>query len=146
MIWQGPLREDDREQQIQTVEGFTTKGVSGIVLAPLIIALARPRRRSKARRRSDSHHRFGLNSDVRELVATDNRKRWHVGGRPVGPIIKWQRKGLLLRYAEGSASTNEREEGFLSEMKSKFPVSSWFLPINTPAQHATPRSVPPRIF
>jgi len=43
VIWQGPLREDDREQQIQTVEGFTTKGVSGIVLAPLDDrALARP--------------------------------------------------------------------------------------------------------
>ena len=34
MIWKGPLREDDREQQIQVVEGFTSQGVNGIVLAP----------------------------------------------------------------------------------------------------------------
>jgi ribose transport system substrate-binding protein len=33
IIWQGPLREDDRNAQIQTVEGFTTRRVSGIVLA-----------------------------------------------------------------------------------------------------------------
>src|SRR5437762_7520486 len=31
VIWKGPLREDDREQQIQVVEGFTSQGVNGIV-------------------------------------------------------------------------------------------------------------------
>src|SRR5215204_2647475 len=35
VIWKGPLREDDRDQQIQTVENFTSRRVSGIVLAPL---------------------------------------------------------------------------------------------------------------
>src|SRR5262252_2957346 len=34
LIWKGPLREDDREQQIQVVEGFVSQGVNGIVLAP----------------------------------------------------------------------------------------------------------------
>jgi len=43
VIWKGPLREDDREQQIQVVEGFTSQGVDGMVLAPLDDrALARP--------------------------------------------------------------------------------------------------------
>src|ERR1041385_5756156 len=42
-IWKGPLREDDREQQIQVVEGFAAQGVNGIVLAPLDDrALVRP--------------------------------------------------------------------------------------------------------
>src|SRR5438034_656885 len=35
IIWKGPLREDDREQQLQVVENFTTRHVSAIVLAPL---------------------------------------------------------------------------------------------------------------
>src|SRR6187455_3099039 len=35
VIWKGPLREDDRDQQIQVVENFVNKRVSGIVLAPL---------------------------------------------------------------------------------------------------------------
>src|SRR5215467_11753073 len=35
IIWKGPLREDDRDQQIQTVENFMTRRVNGIVLAPL---------------------------------------------------------------------------------------------------------------
>src|SRR6185436_1008129 len=28
VIWQGPLREDDREQQIRVVEGFSSQGVN----------------------------------------------------------------------------------------------------------------------
>src|SRR5215510_5071638 len=43
VIWKGPLKEDDRDQQIQTVENFITRRVSGIVLAPLDSqALIRP--------------------------------------------------------------------------------------------------------
>src|SRR3954462_10383346 len=33
--WRGPLREDDRDSQVSEVEGFVSRGVSGIVLAPL---------------------------------------------------------------------------------------------------------------
>src|ERR1700689_5123538 len=35
IIWKGPLKENDREDQIKVVEDFVTRGVSGIVLAPL---------------------------------------------------------------------------------------------------------------
>ena len=35
VIWRGPLREDERSAQITEVEGFVTRGVSGIALAPL---------------------------------------------------------------------------------------------------------------
>src|SRR5215470_20454092 len=35
VIWKGPLREDDRDQQIQVVENFMARQVSSIVLAPL---------------------------------------------------------------------------------------------------------------
>jgi len=40
LTWKGPIREDDREQQIQVVEGFLSQGVNGIVLAPLDARLA----------------------------------------------------------------------------------------------------------
>src|SRR5262245_60024697 len=43
VIWKGPIREDDREEQIKVVEGFAAQGVSGLVLAPLDNrALVRP--------------------------------------------------------------------------------------------------------
>src|SRR3990172_5046248 len=35
IIWKGPLKEDDRAQQIAIVQQFVASGVSAIVLAPL---------------------------------------------------------------------------------------------------------------
>src|SRR5215467_13386253 len=35
IVWRGPLREDDRDSQVSEVENFVSRGVSGIVLAPL---------------------------------------------------------------------------------------------------------------
>jgi ribose transport system substrate-binding protein len=123
VIWKGPLREDDREQQIQVVEGFTAQGVSGIVLAPLDNrALVRPV--SDAGRSGvptviiDS----GLESeDFVSFVATDNRKGGTLAADRMGQLLNGKGKVLVLRYAEGSASTTEREEGFLSQIQSKFP-------------------------
>jgi ribose transport system substrate-binding protein len=123
VIWKGPLREDDREQQIQVVEGFTAQGVSGIVLAPLDNrALVRPV--SDAGRSGvptviiDSGHE---SEDFVSFVATDNRKGGTLAADRMGQLLNGKGKVLVLRYAEGSASTTEREEGFLSQIQSKFP-------------------------
>ena len=35
ILWKGPLKEDDRAQQIAVVQQFVASGVSAIVLAPL---------------------------------------------------------------------------------------------------------------
>jgi ribose transport system substrate-binding protein len=123
VIWKGPIREDDREQQIQVVEGFAAQGISGIVLAPLDNrALVRPV--SEASRAGvptviiDS----GLESnDFVSFVATDNRKGGTLAADRMGQLLNGKGKVLVLRYAEGSASTTEREEGFISELKQKFP-------------------------
>ena len=43
IVWKGPLKEDDREAQIEVVENMISLGVDGIVLAPLDdMALRRP--------------------------------------------------------------------------------------------------------
>jgi len=123
VIWKGPLREDDREQQIQVVEGFAAQGVSGIVLAPLDDrALVRPV--ADARRAGvptviiDS----GLQSDEYvSFVATDNRKGGSLAADRMGQLLGGKGKVLMLRYAEGSASTTERETGFVEQIKTKFP-------------------------
>src|SRR4030095_14637503 len=123
VIWKGPLREDDREQQIQVVEGFTTQAVSGIVLAPLDNrALARPVEEAKRAGVPTVIIDSGLNSDALvSFVATDNRKGGVLAADRLGQLLNGKGKVLLLRYAEGSASTTEREEGFLTEIKAKFP-------------------------
>jgi len=123
VIWKGPLREDDREQQIQVVEGFTSQGVNGIVLAPLDNrALVRPVEEAKTAGVPTVIIDSGLESqNIVSFVATDNRKGGMLAADRLGELLNGKGKVLLLRYAEGSASTTEREEGFLTEIKAKFP-------------------------
>jgi len=123
VIWKGPLREDDREQQIQVVEGFTSQGVNGIVLAPLDNrALVRPVEEAKRVSIPTVIIDSGLeSSDIASFVATDNRKGGMLAADRLGQLLNGKGKVILLRYAEGSASTTDREEGFLAEIKQKFP-------------------------
>jgi len=122
VIWKGPLKEDDREAQIKVVEDFITRGVSGIVLAPLDdTALRAPV--SNAVRSGipvviiDSGLKSG---DYVSFVATDNYKGGTLAGEHLGKILGGKGKVILLRYQEGSASTTEREQGFLDAI-AKFP-------------------------
>ena len=74
LTWKGPLREDDREQQVQVVEGFLSQGVSGIVLAPLDDrALVRPVEEAKAAGIPTVVIDSDLQSkEIVSFVATDN--------------------------------------------------------------------------
>lgn len=115
VIWRGPLREDDRASQVSEVEGFVTRGVSGIVLAPLDeVALVAPV--SDAARNKipvviiDSALKGG---EYVSFVATDNHQGGRMAGDALAGLLPQGGKIVMLRYAEGSASTTEREEGFL---------------------------------
>ena len=123
IIWKGPLREDDREQQIQVVEGFASQGVNGIVLAPLDNrALARPVEEAKTAGVPTVIIDSALESNsIVSFVATDNRKGGMLGADRLGDLLGGKGKVILLRYAEGSASTEEREAGFLQEIRQKYP-------------------------
>src|SRR4029078_13182565 len=123
VIWKGPLREDDREQQIQVVEGFAAQGVSGIVLAPLDDrALVRPVADARQAGVPTVIIDSGLQSeDFVSFVATDNRKGGSLAAERMGQLLGGKGKVLVLRYAEGSASTTERETGFIETIKQKFP-------------------------
>src|SRR5690349_3808430 len=114
IIWKGPLREDDREQQIQVVEGFLTQGVNGIVLAPLDRrALVRPVEDAKNAGVPTVIIDSGLESDAMvSYVATDNYKGGTLAADRIGQLLNGKGKVLVLRLQEGSASTEERERGF----------------------------------
>ncbi|HVE35209.1 MAG TPA: substrate-binding domain-containing protein [Gemmatimonadaceae bacterium] len=123
LIWKGPLREDDREQQIDVVEGFLSQGVQGIVLAPLDRqALVRPVEEAKRAGVPTVIIDSGLESDsIVSFVATDNHKGGVLAADRLGSLLAGKGKVMVLRYAEGSASTTEREAGFLEEIKAKYP-------------------------
>jgi len=115
IIWRGPLREDDRDSQVSEVEGFISRGVSGIVLAPLDdAALAAPVAEAKRRGIPVVVIDSGLKGDdYVSFVATDNRAGGRLGGEHLATSLNRRGKVVLLRYAEGSESTIQREAGFL---------------------------------
>jgi ribose transport system substrate-binding protein len=123
LVWKGPLREDDREQQVQVVESFASQGMDGIVLAPLDEkALVRPVEEAKRLGVPTVIVDSALASDeIVSFVATDNVKGGALGADELGRLLGGKGKVLLLRYQEGSASTTAREEGFLSRLKAAWP-------------------------
>jgi len=123
VIWKGPLKEDDRESQIRVVESFVTRGVTGIVLAPLDdAALRMPVKDAVDNGIPVVIIDSGLNSDdYTSFVATDNYVGGRKGGQRLAEILDGKGKVIMLRYQEGSASTMNREQGFLDVLKEKYP-------------------------
>ena len=119
IIWKGPMKEDDRAQQISVVQQFVASKVSAIVLAPLdATALAGPVRSAAAAGIPvviiDSALRGEVGRDFVSLVATDNFRGGEMGGEELARRLGGKGKVVLLRCLEGSASTDEREAGFLA--------------------------------
>ena len=123
LVWKGPLREDDREQQVQVVESFASQGVDGIVLAPLDErALVRPVEEAKRLGIPTVIIDSGLASDqIVSFVATDNRKGGELAADEMGRLLGGKGKVILLRFQDGSASTTAREEGFLARLAAGWP-------------------------
>ena len=119
IIWRGPLREDDRDSQVSEVEGFVSRGVSGIALAPLDeSALTGPVADAAAKKIPVVIFDSGLKGgDYVSFVATDNLKGGELGGERLVEAMHGKGKAILLRYAEGHDSTTKREEGFLEALK-----------------------------
>jgi ribose transport system substrate-binding protein len=115
VIFKGPQKEDDRAQQITVVEDFVSRGVSGIVLAPLDErALRRPVQDAVREKIPVVVIDSGLEgSDHVSYVATDNYKGGVLAARQLAEILAGRGKIFLIRYQEGSASTMQREAGFL---------------------------------
>jgi len=124
LVWKGPLKENDRGQQIAIVEQFVTEGVSAIILAPLdAVALRRPVAMAAQRKIPvvifDSALQGEAGKDYVSLVATDNRRGGELGGAKLGDLLDGKGKVVLLRYQVGSASTDAREAGFSSAVASR---------------------------
>lgn len=115
IIWKGPLKEDDRQSQIDTVDNFVNRQVNGIVLAPLDdSALRKPVRDAKNAGIPVVIFDSGLKgSDFVSFVATDNHKGGEMAGEELARLLDGKGRVIMLRYAEGSASTMQREQGFL---------------------------------
>jgi ribose transport system substrate-binding protein len=123
VMWKGPPKEDDREQQKKVVEDFITRKVSGIVLAPLDDKALAPQVREA--------NQAGIpvviidsdlkGADYLSFVATDNLKGGGLGAERLGTLLGGKGRVVMLRHQVGHASTTDREQGFLDTIKAKFP-------------------------
>jgi ribose transport system substrate-binding protein len=123
IIWKGPMREDDREQQVQVVEGFVTQHVDGIVLAPFDKnALVRPVEEAKRAGIPTVVVDSGLEStDPISFVASNNFHGGELAADEMGRLLGGKGKVLALRYQEGVFSTEQREKGFIERIKAAYP-------------------------
>jgi ribose transport system substrate-binding protein len=120
--WKGPLQENDRAQQISIVDQFVAGDVSAIALAPLDdVALVKPVKSALDKKIPvivfDSALKGKAGTDFTSLVATNNYKGGQLGGEALVKLLGGKGKVVLLRYQEGSASTQERENGFTDVLK-----------------------------
>jgi ribose transport system substrate-binding protein len=123
IVWKGPVREDDRDEQIKVVENFIASRIDAIVLAPLDDSALVPPVTEASR---EGIPVVIIDSDIKwpgraSFVATDNFQGGVVAAKHLGKLLNGQGKVIVLRYQEGSASTAERERGFVDTLKTEFP-------------------------
>ena len=132
-------KEDDTQLQINLVQSFISTRVDGIVLAPLSDqALVAPVRLAAQAKIPvviiDSPLAAQVGRDFIGYVGTDNYKAGTLGAKRLGAVMQGKGTVLLLRFAESSASTRHREQGFVDTMKKDFPA----IALIDPPQYAGP--------
>ncbi|MGD0782508.1 MAG: substrate-binding domain-containing protein, partial [Candidatus Aminicenantales bacterium] len=123
IIWKGPLKEDDRNEQIQIVETLTNAGIDAIVLTPMDDkALVRPVAEAKRAGIPTVIFNSALQGDdFVAYISTDNYKGGVVGARRIGALLKGRGKAILVRVIASVEGSTKREQGFLDTMKAEFP-------------------------
>jgi ribose transport system substrate-binding protein len=122
--WDGPPDEKEINTQDRIIGDMITRGVDALVVAP-VDKTALTTSMENARKKMpvvvfDSGSDFtGYNA----FVATDNYKGGQLAGRHMVRLLEGQKdvELALVRYQAGSASTLEREKGFIDEMKKARP-------------------------
>ncbi len=129
ILWKGPQKEDDRAQQITVVEDFISRGVDGIVLAPLDDrALMRPVRDATREHIPVVIIDSALQGeDFIGFVATDNYRGGVLAAKRMGELLNGEGNIFLIRYQVGSASTTKRENGFQRTIVQEFPGISFLV-------------------
>lgn len=121
VVWKGPLREDDLKAQIDVMNAFVAQGVSGIAVAPLNDAALRAPVKAAVGAMIPV---VVFDSDLQgndhvSFVATDNQAAGRIAGDAMAKALDAKGSLLVLRYQEGSASTRNREQGFLDAVKAR---------------------------
>jgi ribose transport system substrate-binding protein len=120
MKWEGALSETEIAEQKKIIENMINLGVDGIALAPINPkAMQKDVETAVAAGIPVVIFDSSVDGDAQtSFVATDNPAGGRLGGKFIAERLQGGGKRvMLLRYIQGTASTEQRAQGFLDEMK-----------------------------
>jgi ribose transport system substrate-binding protein len=121
--WNAPALEIDSSRQIEILDSMINRGVAGIAVAPvdkqaLVGVVERAARSGIPVAIYDS----AIDTSQRiAYIATDNKEGGRMAARQLCAIVGGKGKVAVLGFMAGSASTMEREDGFMEEMRAACP-------------------------
>jgi ribose transport system substrate-binding protein len=123
ILWNAPAVEGDRSRQIAIVEAMINQEVAGIALAPSDrMALNTVVDRAAADGIPVMIFDSGIDTPKRlGYVGTDNKNGGRVAARRMGEVLGGKGLVAVVTDTPGSASTSERDAGFIDEIRTKFP-------------------------
>jgi ribose transport system substrate-binding protein len=121
--WNAPALEIDAKRQQDIIESMVNRKLAGIALAPVDKkALVNIVDRASAAGIPTVIYDSDVDTANRvAYIATDNREGGRMAARRIGEVLGGKGKVGVIGFMAGSASTMEREDGFLEELKAKFP-------------------------
>ena len=117
MRWEGTLAETEIGEQNKIIENMANLGVDGLVLAPLNArAMRKGVETTVASGIPVVIFDSAVEGDVQSsFVATDNRKGGQLAAEEMSKLLGGLdgKKLVVIRYLQGTASTEERADGFI---------------------------------
>lgn len=118
--WEGPLAETEIAEQNKIIENMMNLGVDGMALAPLNRrAMRKPVESVVSAGIPVVVFDSGIDGDAHEsFVATDNKAGGALAAKHlIEQLDEDKNRVFVLRYLQGTGSTEERAEGFMDTAK-----------------------------
>ena len=121
--WNAPALEIDAKRQQDIIESMVNRKLAGIALAPVDKkAMVNIVERATAAGIPTVIYDSDVDTPNRlSYIATDNKEGGRMAARRMGEVLGGKGKVGVIGFMAGSASTMEREDGFVEELKAKFP-------------------------
>lgn len=122
ILWNGPKKETEIQDQIDIVRNYASQGVDGVALAATDkFALVETVKDLESKGIPVVTIDSGIEPDTsRSFIATDNVAAAALAAKEMGKLLGGKGKYAVLSFLKGAGTSDEREQGFLDGIK-EFP-------------------------
>jgi len=115
LTWRGPAYNDDIDAQIRILQAYTHPGIDAIVIAPADrLRLVEPIKHTIGQGIKVIVVDSGVNSTApQNFITTDNYACGQIAAKHLSDTLHQQGKIVVFRIVAGSASTDDRAQGFI---------------------------------